>query len=223
MKKAKKCIVWANGKSPKKKTIQKLISLGYDTIICADGGANSAYCYGFAPDYIVGDFDSVKPEVLKKFKEKAEIIHIKRQNDTDVEKALKLAIKKKFVKVALIGSTGDRIDHSLCNLGLLLKYFGKIDLKLIHEKSVAYVRSGEYSFQAKAGETISIYAFDEKTKITSKGLKYPLRKLSLPFGQKESTSNEAVSENVELKIEDGKALIVRELKVLFDHGYFLDA
>ncbi len=222
-KKIKRCLIWANGKSPKKKVVNKLISLGYDKMICADGGANSAFCLGFTPDYIVGDFDSIKKEVLKKFETNSEIIHYARQNDTDLEKALKLAIRKRFESAVIIGATGDRLDHSLCNVGILLKYFGKIELKLVHEKSVAYLRRGEYCFDSLPGEVVSIYAFDEVTKIKSKGLKYPLKNVPLPFGQKESTSNVATGKNVCLEISEGKAMIVRELNVLFDYDYFLTA
>ncbi len=221
--KEKSCIIWANGKRPKKKTVNKLLEIGYEKIICADGGANSAYCLNITPDYIIGDFDSVKKEVLEKFRASSEIIHLARQNDTDLEKALKFVIKKKFTRAVLIATTGDRLDHSLCNVGILLKFYGKIDLKLVHEKTVAYVRSGVYSFPSIKGETISIYAFDGKTKITSHGLKYPLKNTALPFGQKESTSNEATKDTVTLEIKTGKVMIVRELKVLFEHGYFLDA
>jgi len=100
------------------------------------------------------------------------------------EKALKLAIRKKFKRAVLVATTGDRLDHSLCNVGILLKYFGKIDLKLVHEKSVAYVRNGNYSFASVKGEIISIYAFDANTKVTSTGLKYPLKNTALlPIGK----------------------------------------
>ncbi len=219
----KSCLIWANGKSPRKRTITKLIYLGYDKIMCADGGANSAFYLGFTPHYIVGDLDSIKKEVLEKFRSESEIIYYARQNDTDLEKALKLAIKKKFKRAVIVGATGDRLDHSLCNIGILLKYFGRIDLKLVHEKTVGFVRSGEYSFTTKPGETISVYAFDEKTRITSEGLKYPLKNTALPFGEKESTSNEATGIKVTLQIKNGKAMIVRELNVLFDYGFFLNA
>ena len=68
---------------------------GFSTIICADGGANSAKKIGITPDFIIGDFDSVDSGTLKYFKSKSTIIQIKRQNDTDVEKCLKFAIREK--------------------------------------------------------------------------------------------------------------------------------
>ncbi len=69
----KKCIILANGKSPKKKEIISYISKNYD-LICADGGANSAYKLGIIPNFIVGDLDSIKPKVKKFFKEYSVII-----------------------------------------------------------------------------------------------------------------------------------------------------
>jgi thiamine pyrophosphokinase len=216
----KKCLIWANGESPPKSLVKKIIKLGYDQIICADGGANSAYAFGFVPNYVVGDFDSVSPKVLTAFEKSSEIIRYRRQNDTDVEKALKLAIAKKFRRAVLIGATGDRLDHSLCNLGVLLKYRDKIDITMVHGKTGAYVLQGEIEFKTTPGEIISIYAFDDKTKIKSGGLKYPLKNISLPFGAKESTSNVATGGKVKLEITAGKVIIVRELKALFENGFF---
>ena len=216
----KKCLIWANGESPPKSLVKKIIKLGYDHIICADGGANSAYAFGFVPNYVVGDFDSVSPKVLTAFEKSSEIIRYRRQNDTDVEKALKLAIAKKFRRAVLIGATGDRLDHSLCYLGVLLKYRDKIDITMVHGKTGAYVLQGEIEFKTTPGEIISIYAFDDKTKIKSGGLKYPLKNISLPFGAKESTSIVATGGKVKLEITAGKVIIVRELKALFENGFF---
>jgi thiamine pyrophosphokinase len=40
---------------------------GSDLIICADGGANYAHEMGLIPAYIVGDMDSIRPEVKEFF------------------------------------------------------------------------------------------------------------------------------------------------------------
>ncbi|RPI70937.1 MAG: thiamine diphosphokinase, partial [Ignavibacteriales bacterium] len=59
-------------------------------------------------------------------------------------------------------------------------------------------------------EIISIYGLDKKTRITSKGLKYPLNNVILPFGEKESTSNVAIDSIVSLKISGGIVFVVRK-------------
>ncbi|MDO8548714.1 MAG: thiamine diphosphokinase [Ignavibacteria bacterium] len=205
----KKCIILANGKPPKKSVIQFLQKHKYSTLICADGGANKAKKLALTPDFIIGDMDSIKVATLKFYHNKSEIIKLKRQNDTDVEKCLKFAIQKGFQEAILSGVTGNRLDHTFCNLGIVIKFFNKIKLKLIAEGSLLIPYSGKVELKTSPGEIISLYGFDKKTKINSKGLKYPLKNIILPFGEKESTSNVSLSEKVFLKITGGVIFVVR--------------
>ncbi len=164
-----------------------------DNLVCADGGADTARKMGLYPDYIIGDFDSIKEETLRFFGTKSKIIKIKRQNDTDVEKCLKFAGRKKAKEAILLGAIGDRLDHSFCNMGIVIKFFDRIKVRIISDKSILTPYSGDVELSTFPDETISLYGFNDKTKITSNGLKYPLKQTSLPFGQRESTSNVAVS------------------------------
>jgi thiamine pyrophosphokinase len=216
----KKCIIIANGKSPSKKVVDYFYSKGFNTIICADGGANSARNLGIIPDFIIGDLDSISSSTLKYFKNKSAIIQIKRQNDTDVEKCLKFAIKKKFDEVVLLGVTGDRLDHTICNLGIVIKFFGKINIYLSAESSFLTSINQTTEFNSKVGETISIYAFDDKTKISSTGLKYKLNNAALPFGVRESTSNVSISEKIILKVKNGIVFVIRDFNFMKKHDLF---
>lgn len=214
----KKCIILANGTPPPKNVFNYLNKHGYETLICADGGANSAVKYNLLPDFIIGDLDSIKPETYDYYSDRTKIIQIKRQNDTDVEKCLKFAMKHKFTEAVLLGATGNRLDHSLCNLGIVLKFYDAIRICIIHEESILKAYSGTVSLKTSVGETISIYGFDGKTKITSTGLKYKLANSALPFGKKESTSNVANGEEVILKIKNGVAFVVRNFNLLKKNG-----
>ncbi len=216
----KKCIILANGKSPKKSVITFFGKNGFKTIICADGGANSALKLGITPDFIIGDLDSVSSKALKSFKSKSKIIKIKRQNDTDVEKCLKFAIKSGYNEVVLMGATGDRLDHTFCNLGIVLKFFYKIKIILIAENSMLIPYKGNVKLKTVPGETISIYGIDSKTKITSAGLKYSLKDDSLPFGERESTSNVAEKETVKLKIKGGIIFVIRDFNTIKKNNLF---
>lgn len=216
----KKCIILANGEPPKKFVIDFLDKKGYSTLICADGGSNSALKLDLIPDYIIGDLDSIKPETYDYFYDKCKIIKIRSQNDTDVEKCLKFAINQKFEEAILIGATGERLDHTFCNLGIVLKFFNKIKIKILHKKSLLEAYTGKIILTAIPGEIISIYGFDEKTKIKSAGLKYPLKNISLPFGKKESTSNVATRKKVELEIKNGKVFIIRDFEMMSKYGLF---
>lgn len=216
----KNAIIIANGKAPKKTQLDYFISKKYSTLICADGGANTALKLNLVPNFIIGDFDSISIKALEFFESKTKFIRIKRQNDTDVEKALKFLISKNFTDVLLVGATGDRLDHTICNLGIIIKYFNKINISLLHENSFLRAYNSDVKLNTKIGETISIYAFDKKTKITSKGLKYPLKNISLPFGEKESTSNIAAKNFINLKISNGIIFVIRDFLILKEYDLF---
>ena len=210
----KKCIILANGDKPKKSVVGFLVKRGYTTLICADGGANSALKLDLNPDYIIGDLDSIEPKVKEYFSSRCRIIQMKRQNDTDVEKCLKFAISKGFTEAILLGATGSRLDHSFCNLGIVLKFFSKIKIKILHDNSILEALTGNVTLETSPGEVISIYGFDIKTKVTSVGLKYPLSNTSLPFGERESTSNIALGNDVRLKIKNGKMFVIRDFEMM---------
>lgn len=216
----KKCLILGNGKAPKKKFIEFFISKGFDTIICADGGANSIRKLGLVPHFIIGDFDSISKETLLFFEGKSTLIKLKRQNDTDVEKCLKFAIKKKINEAILFGVTGDRLDHTICNLGIVIKFFNKIKCFIAAEKSFLFPLNVSSEIKTIPDETISLYAFDSKTKITSRGLKYPIKNLSLRFGEKESTSNQALSNKIYLKISNGIVFVIRDLETIINNDLF---
>ncbi len=213
----KRCIIIANGKSPTKKVVDYFYSKGFNTIICADGGANSAMKIGITPDFIIGDLDSVNKNVLNYFKDKTVIIKYKRQNDTDVEKCLKYAIKKKYQEVILLGVTGDRLDHTICNLGIVIKFYKKIKILINSENSFLTPADKPIQLKSIKGETISLYAFSDKTKITSQGLKYKLNNAALPFGVRESTSNVSTSSLVNLKISGGLIFVIRDFNFIKKH------
>lgn len=210
----KKCTIIANGRSPSKKVINFFKKKGYSTLICADGGANSALKLGLVPDFIIGDLDSVSDEAINFFSDKSTIIKIERQNDTDVEKCLKFAIRKGFSEALLLGVTGDRLDHTICNLGIVLKFYDKIKCNIVAENSFLTPTDKTVVLKSKSGETISLYAFNTKTKITSTGLKYQLRNSTLPFGERESTSNVATNDEVKLIVRGGIVFIIRDYKFI---------
>ena len=133
---------------------------------------------------------------------------------------MKVAVKQKFNEAVLLSVTGDRLDHSFCNLGIALKFHNKINVRIISETSLLTVYEKQVSFAAKKGEYISLYAFDKKTKITSQGLKYPLKETQLPFGVRESTSNLAVKEEVKLNIKSGKIFVIRDFETMEKNDLF---
>jgi thiamine pyrophosphokinase len=216
----KKCIILANGKPPKKSIITFFQRKGHEKFICADGGSNAALKMGLVPDIIIGDLDSISSSALIKFRSSSKIVQLNRQNDTDVEKCLKYAISKNYDEALLFGSTGNRLDHTFCNLGIVVKFFPRIKISMVAENSFLKPYKGQLKLKTYPGETISIYGLDRKTKITSKGLKYKLKNITLPFGEKESTSNIATGDEVDLKITGGLVFIIRDVNLMMKYDLF---
>lgn len=216
----KKCIVLANGNSPKKSLINYLYNHGFNTLYCADGGANTAYKLGLIPDCIIGDLDSINPSIYDYYYDRCKIIFKNDQNSTDIEKCLNFLIKKNFRDVILLGATGNRLDHTFCNIGIVHKFFSRISVKIIHEKSILFAYGKDVVLKTIPKEIISIYGIDKKTKILSKGLKYPLGNIALPFGKKESTSNVALDYEVHLRVKHGLIFVIRDFETMKKHDLF---
>jgi len=214
----KKALIVANGFKPGKSLIRSLKKYGYDFLIAADGGANNLRELNILPDLVIGDLDSILTDTLNWVKKSSEVVQIKRQNDTDVEKAIKYIIKKKCPQAIIIGGTGNRLDHSIANLSFLIKYFDKINLLLVHMDSILIPYSGYNEIKVRKGEIISLYTFKPGVEVSAKGLKYKLNKTSLMFGVKDSTSNIAVSNKISLNAENGIAFLIRGLKEVLADG-----
>lgn len=206
----KKALILGNGDNPGKNAINRLTKMGFDTIVCADGGADTAKELKVIPQYIIGDLDSVSPKTLKYFDGKTTVVIYKRQEDTDVEKCIKFIMQKKFTELVLTGCTGSRLDHTLTNISIALKYIDRLRLYLIHQDSVMQGVTGTVLFKSVPGETISVFGIGKETIISSSGLQYPITNQQVSLGEFESQSNVAIGKKFALNIENGKAIVVRD-------------
>jgi thiamine pyrophosphokinase len=102
----------------------------------------------------------------------------------------------------------------------VLKFFHQIKISLIAEDSFLKAYKGNVKINTCSGETISLYGLDKKTKITSSGLKYHLSKTALPSGERESTSNVATGNKVELKIKGGIIFVIRDINLMMKYDLF---
>ena len=91
-------------------------------IIAGDRGLEALYQLKIVPNHIVGDFDSVSPEILEFYKNQSQIIfhtyHPEKDN-TDTDIALKLAIGLKSSEITIMGALGRRMDHAIANIHIL--------------------------------------------------------------------------------------------------------
>ena len=140
----------------------------FDKVIAVDAGLERAAALGLTPDMIVGDFDTVKPEVLEKFRQMEHIVwdvHQPEKDETDTELALRKAQAIGSDEIAVLGATGGRIDHMLGNIHLLFPCLQKgIHAWLIDPQNRIYLIDGEHEFQRSSlwGKYISFLPLTEQ-------------------------------------------------------------
>ena len=84
-----------------------------------DAGLKHTEALGMKPDLIIGDFDSYsKEEALKQGIET--IVLPCEKDDTDTVFAVKEGMRRDFSEFLLLGGIGQRLDHTLGNVSILL-------------------------------------------------------------------------------------------------------
>ncbi len=204
-----KAILICNGDAPSNKFIKDLLK-NYDIIACADGGANLAFKFKILPDFIIGDLDSIKPEVKNFFeRKKVKIFQDTDQNTTDIEKSIKFLISRGITHIDIISAIGDRLDHNLGNLSALVNYHNKAKLKIIGERIEIFFVKSKFSFETERGEFISLIPLCSKAYgVKTKGLKYKLNNETLTFSGR-GISNVATGRRVSIEVKRGGVFVFR--------------
>ena len=180
-----------------------------ELILCADGGANTASAYGYAPDYIVGDLDSVSSQSKADLAADRLILVDPEGNvGTDGQKVLNHAVALGVTEAVLVGFTGRRTDHLLGNLSLLKTFADRLALRLVDDYCDIRLIDRYIRFRAAIGQKISLCPLDGAVEdIETLGLKWPLRSESLIPGVRGGISNEVVANPVEIRVGRGNLLL----------------
>ncbi|WP_455538444.1 thiamine diphosphokinase [Terrisporobacter sp.] len=212
----KVCIV-LNGEINDYNKIKKIIiDKNYDYIIGADGGCNHLYKMNIIPNYIIGDLDSIDKDIVYYYKNKN--INLKKypreKDETDSQICINLAKDLNCSEVDFYGALGGRIDHTIANIGLM-HYSRKMNIKpkIISEKEeVIIIKNEEIILKGNKGDTISIIPImKDANNVTLKKLKYKLDNSKIGYLSSLGVSNEMLEDECIIKIEDGYALIIRNI------------
>ena len=206
-----KAVIISGGKEPSKDILFREIQ-DADIIIGADKGCEVLYKYDITPDYILGDFDSANDEIINSIEERAKKkITYKREKDyTDTEIAYNLAVEKGANEIILLGATGTRYDHSLSNLGLMLRGVkSSIKVKVIDDNNFIFLTDKSITLQGNKGDIISFQAYcDEIKNFNISGAKYNLSNYTLKLGDGITTSNEFLDEDIRVSFDSGILMIL---------------
>ena len=201
-------IAITGGEGPKSETLKKLAKLA-DLIVAADSGLAACEEAGIAPDWIVGDMDSLDNlKRLEKSPAERVIRHPGDKDFSDTELALSLLWEKGCGEVWLAGGGGGRTDHLLA-------------IRSIFERQKApdrWFTAGEEIFCLKEGQTrcveaaigsiVSVFPLGlGPWQAESRGLKWPLSGVAWKTGGF-SLSNVAQEAPFEIKSEKGDFLVI---------------
>ena len=141
-------------------------------VACCDGAANEYISRGHTPDVIVGDGDSLSTEYHKRF---SPIIHqIPDQETNDQTKAVNFLLAQGKRRIAIIGATGKREDHTLGNISLLIDYLrAGADVRTYTDYGIFIPCRSTRTFPSHPGQQVSIINFTAHG-LHGKGLVYPL-------------------------------------------------
>ena len=185
-----------------------------DYLIAADGGARHALALGCRLDAVVGDLDSLEPDVVNQLA--AAGVTIKRypvaKDQTDLELAIEFAHEPAATEIVLLGVVGDRLDQTLANLLILAQRDWPVPLALVERNQLAQlVHPGQpVALQAQIGDTVSILPLSNVvTGITYTGMRYPLNDATLRLGSTRGISNEVSAVPATVTITSGRLLLIQ--------------
>lgn len=185
----------------------------FDYVIAVDGALELIDRLAIPIHCLVGDFDTVSLDILKKYKRKENLYveqHIPEKDETDTELALRIAMEKNAADITIVGATGGRLDHFLGNLHILLQPLKRnipcllLDpwnrIRLVQECCV-------FSEENAFGTYISFLPFtDEVQNVSLTGFKYPLDHACLKKGNTLGVSNERIASRAEVRL--GKGILI---------------
>ena len=216
-------VIIGDGRFPKTEYPRYLIR-NADFIICCDGALskfirNSESIFGERrlPDIVVGDMDSLSPALKKKHSDL--IVKIDEQEHNDQTKAFRWAMEnlQGISQIYILGATGERDDHTIGNMSLLMEYARTYDLEktginveMVSDHATIFAVTDTFEMECGEGRRISIFTPDNSLRIRSTGLEWPTDDVVFDNWWK-ATLNRASQDTVRLEFSHRSiALIMME-------------
>ncbi|MCL2462795.1 MAG: thiamine diphosphokinase [Defluviitaleaceae bacterium] len=210
-----RAVLFANGEVADLHFLEKNIS-PRDVFICCDGGARYAEALGVTPDYLVGDMDSVPPEILEKYKnDGVKLASWPVDKDfTDLELAVAFARGLGADAIDIFGALGGRVDHAMANIFILAQAVGAA--RIVEPDCAIYSVGPERELEITGapGDIVSILPVGEAHGVTTACLRYPLARESLYPGFARGVSNRMLASRARVALEKGVLIVFHTTSVI---------
>ena len=181
-----------------------------DFFIYCDGGLNHKDALGFEADLVTGDFDSFN---LQNAPAGVELIKLPtHKDDTDVFFAAKTAVERGFDDFILIGVTGGRLDHTMCNLSVLLYLFeNKKNAFAVDDYSIIKIAGSSVELIEDSFSYFSLMCINGSAKnVTIKNAEYPLDNAVIVPSYQYAISNRVLKgKTAEVTVGEGQLLLIK--------------
>lgn len=201
-------VILANGSFPEHDVPLSLLR-NATLIVCCDGAVEKLVANGLEPGVVAGDLDSLSNELKERYSEK--LFYDPDQETNDLTKAVNWCVKHHRTDLVILGATGLREDHTLGNISLLAEYYKRAKVRMVTDYGIFEVFDGSATVKSSPGQQISIFSLASSTRVTSEGLKYPLKNLLLDNWWK-GTLNEALGKEFALTFEGGPLIVFRRFR-----------
>ena len=207
----KNVVIICDGKFPKTEYPRYLIRTA-DHIICCDGALkkflrNSVGIFGEErlPDAVIGDMDSLSPGMKERYSRI--VVQIDEQEHNDQTKAFRWVMENldNVGSIYILGATGEREDHTIGNISLLMEYARSYDLdakgitlEMVSDYSTIFAITDTYEMECGEGRKVSILSPDNSLRIKSEGLEWPTDEVVFDNWWK-ATLNRASQDKVRLE------------------------
>ena len=203
----KRCVIVGGAGIRRYDVIRKCLSPEDDVIFC-DSGLNHMEALGVVPSLIVGDFDSHENPHIS-----AETIVLPREkDDTDTVYAVKEAVRRGYEEFLLIGVIGERLDHTLGNVSVLL-YLDSIGkrARILDDYSEMEIVSEKPVFVSDSYAFFSLLNISgEAAGVTIRNARYPLENAEITCEYQYGISNEVLpGKDAEISVARGKLLLIK--------------
>lgn len=179
-----------------------------DFFVYCDSGLYHQEELDRAPNLIVGDFDS-HPEPTSSIET---IVLPCEKDDTDTVYAVKEALSRGYSEFLLIGVIGNRLDHSLGNVSILL-YLDAHGKKgtILDDYSEMELVSDTAVYVPDSFSYFSLLNISGTAKgVTIEDAKYPLQNAEITCEYQYGISNEVLpNKTAKINVQNGKLLLIK--------------
>jgi len=202
-------VILANGRFPSHPIPMGKLT-GAKRIVCCDGSAQGLNNIGLEPFAIVGDLDSLSSELKSLYADR--LYHFPDQDSNDLTKSVYWCKERGYTKISILAGTGKRDDHTMGNIGLLTRYLELgMEVEMVTDFGTFVPLLSTARLDSFAGQQVSIFSFNNSTRITTSNLKYPIQEKSLTSPWM-GTLNESLGDWFEIAFTPGPIIVFRTHK-----------